>query len=736
MSLMQSIGDMVKLANERLPNRKREKCQWFNMKSNDDDTADLMIYDEIGYWGTTAADFKNALDSVKEKKTLNVSINSPGGDVFDGFAIYNQLKGFDGRINVTIDGLAASIASVVAMAGDNVAMPKNSVMMIHNPWVFAAGESDDLRNMADLLDLIKDNAITVYKGRVNDLDRDAIATMMDATTWMNADKAKEDGFADEVIENTEIKNSVDLAKLDAPEEIKVQFSTAIIPANPTGAGGSSVNHKLEKNRNHSTEKGVDMTITQEQLDAQVKEASEKASADATNAAQQKFTDCYNSLIGTAKVLGYDDQEKLSEIVNKVVGDEITEAQAKDEIIAAHKEKMEVVPPATPAVKGGLDSIEKYSGIAAKSLAMSAGLKLSDEDKVDVTSNGYGAMTLQTFCRDYLNQVGVANVHRMSGPELYNALAQRPRNATAAGTDHFSSVLEDVANKSLETGWEEAPVTYREWTGKKTVNNFLQHNMTRMSPFSDVEEIKEGEGFRYAQMADTKETVTVKTWGKAFSLTRQAIINDTLDAFSGIPQAMASSIARKVDRSVYDLLTSATFVGPTMNEDGVALFDTATHGNYLAASSGAAISVSTISAGETAMMTRALLSTGDKKSGSVYTETAPEFIVVPTTAKTTAEQVILSPRDAAATNDIKYNPYTGLRIISSAYLNSKSTTRWYLAAPSKFGTIVVATLSGFETPTARSQNSGVADPLGVVMDIYFDFETAAADWRYLYQNAGV
>jgi ATP-dependent Clp endopeptidase proteolytic subunit ClpP len=223
-ALNAKVDAVIKAGNERKPDRKRPEKEWFAFSAKKGDSADLAIYDEIGFWGTTAATFKAAMDAVKDVKTLNISINSPGGDVFDGFAIFNMLRAHESKKVITVDGMAASIASVIAMAGDTVRMPTASRMMIHNPWVGAAGDSAYLRDMADLLDDLKSTMVAIYRSHASDIDEKEMSNMMDATTWMGAETAKEKGFIDEVIENLPVKNKVNFGALaNVPEEIMAHF---------------------------------------------------------------------------------------------------------------------------------------------------------------------------------------------------------------------------------------------------------------------------------------------------------------------------------------------------------------------------------------------------------------------------------------------------------------------------------------------------------------------------------
>jgi ATP-dependent protease ClpP protease subunit len=158
---------------------------------------ELMIYGDIGesFWGdsVTASDVKKLLDGMDGDVT--VRINSPGGSVFDGFAIYNLLRAHNGSVTVHVDGLAASAASVIAMAGDEVIMGAASMLMIHDPWTMAVGDSGEMRKTAETLDKIRDSIVDAYASKASDVDREEIARMMAEETWMTATEAQSMGFA-------------------------------------------------------------------------------------------------------------------------------------------------------------------------------------------------------------------------------------------------------------------------------------------------------------------------------------------------------------------------------------------------------------------------------------------------------------------------------------------------------------------------------------------------------------
>lgn len=178
------------------------------------DRAEIHLYEDIGegwFGGVSAKTFTDDVKKLGDVKSIDLRINSPGGSVFEGVTIYNILKSHQARVIVHIDGLAASIASVVAMAGDEILMAENALMMIHDPWGMTVGTAEDLRAEAGVLDTVKATLIDTYAKRTKQ-GKDKIAAMMEAETWMTAIEAVELGFADRVSEEALLAACVDVSR--------------------------------------------------------------------------------------------------------------------------------------------------------------------------------------------------------------------------------------------------------------------------------------------------------------------------------------------------------------------------------------------------------------------------------------------------------------------------------------------------------------------------------------------
>lgn len=191
---------------------------WFSIRARDEG-AELSIYDEIGAYGVSAKAFIAELGAVAPGSALELRLNSPGGSVFDAVAIYNALKRHEGAVTVTIDGIAASAASYVAMAGDEIVMPENAFLMIHDPSGLVMGTAGDMREMAEALDKIAGSLIKGYAAKSGKAD-DEIATLMAAETWFDAAEAVEAGFADRIAEPVRIAARFEIGRFrNAPSDL-------------------------------------------------------------------------------------------------------------------------------------------------------------------------------------------------------------------------------------------------------------------------------------------------------------------------------------------------------------------------------------------------------------------------------------------------------------------------------------------------------------------------------------
>lgn len=217
--------------------------QMWEIKQQADNAINLYIYgdvegDSYDFWTdevieseTSANHFRDELAKYPNAQQINVYINSYGGSVFEGTAIYNQLKRHTAHKTVYIDGFACSIASVIAMAGDEIVMPRNALMMIHNMWMGVCGNSDELRKAADDLDTINAAGRAAYLERAGEkLTEEQLAGMMDAETWLTAEQCIEYGLADRYAEQdadmSQATEVLQKANINLEQRINIQKSLA------------------------------------------------------------------------------------------------------------------------------------------------------------------------------------------------------------------------------------------------------------------------------------------------------------------------------------------------------------------------------------------------------------------------------------------------------------------------------------------------------------------------------
>ncbi|EEC8032305.1 Clp protease ClpP [Escherichia coli] len=199
---------------------------WFSIKAMAD-VVYVRIYDEIGGYGVKASALTDEINACGNASEIHLSIHSPGGDIFEGLAIYNALKNHPAKKIVHIEGMAASMASFIAMCGDHIVMPENAMMMIHAPRGVTAGVSGDVRRFADLMDKLGDTMAETYAGRTG-RSKQEITSMMEAETWMDGNECKANGFADEVIPAITAMARIESKRIgdfsNMPEKIKSMIS--------------------------------------------------------------------------------------------------------------------------------------------------------------------------------------------------------------------------------------------------------------------------------------------------------------------------------------------------------------------------------------------------------------------------------------------------------------------------------------------------------------------------------
>lgn len=352
------------------------------------------------------------------------------------------------------------------------------------------------------------------------------------------------------------------------------------------------------------------------------------------------------------------------------------------------------------------AVEKFARAAEDAIAFRAGIAEKDSKPTELV--GY---TLLELARKSLELRGI-QTQRMDKREMV------ARAFTHSSSD-FPKLLENNARKAMLRGYEEAEEVFQRFTRTGNLSDFKTHSRVGLGVFDSLDEVPEGGEYKHGTIGERGEDIKLATYGKLFSITRQAIINDDLTAFTEIPRKMGRAAARTVGDLVFNVITS----NPTMS-DGTALFH-ADHKNL--AGSGAAPTAATVGAGRTAMRTQ--------KDGKATLNISPSFFLVPAALEDTARVLMVSETDPSKTNSKHPNPVrNAAEVVVDARLDADSTTAWYLLSdPNRFDTIEVGYLDGVAAPFLDQQDGWTVD--GVEYKVRIDAAAAPLEFRTLYKNPG-
>ena len=351
--------------------------------------------------------------------------------------------------------------------------------------------------------------------------------------------------------------------------------------------------------------------------------------------------------------------------------------------------------------------DKFRAAAQDAVLMAAGIPVADAAPGAQELRGHSMVEL---ARESLQREGLqANF----GDNM--ELARQAINSTST----FPAIMANLANKSVMVGFNEAETTYQIWAGKGSNRDFKEAARVALSEAGNLELVPEGGQFQQDFLGEASARTKVATYGKLFSLTRQAIINDDLGLFSKIATKYGSAAKRLVNKMVYAQLT-----GNVKMQDNVALFDTK-HGNV--AGTGEALSVKAIAKAITAMRRQKGI------TGEATLNITPKYLVVPPELEMTAYQIVNSTAAVDGVNSGVANPYKG-RFIVVADAELTDPDAWYLVADAtQHDTIEVTYLNGVETPRLETRQGFDVD--GIEYKVAFDCGVSALDFRGVFKNAG-
>ena len=379
------------------------------------------------------------------------------------------------------------------------------------------------------------------------------------------------------------------------------------------------------------------------------------------------------------------------------------------------------PAGSDAIRAGEDAADKFRIAASISLAVRSGVA-TDEQRTEVAKTGLGSFTLLEYARRSLELHGV-NTDRLGKMDLVGR---------AFTTSDFPLILIDSANKSMLKGFEEAPETWQIWAQTGNLSDFKIARRVGLSSFNALELVNEDGEYKYGSFTEQGETIQLATYGKLFAISRQAIINDDLGAFTRIPGAMG----RAASRVVGDLAYGAITANPVMGDGQVMFIGSTTLHKNLNVSGAGGTPLSNDAAGVAALssMDTAMALQTDASESATGLNIEPSYLLVPKVLKRIAVSLMSNTAQPGQANPGVKNDVENLaQVVSDPRLDVASATAYYLAAGQQFDTVEVGFLDGNQSPVLEQQAGWSID--GTEFKVRIDVAAAPMEWRTWQKDEG-
>ncbi|MEO1733183.1 MAG: head maturation protease, ClpP-related [Pseudomonadota bacterium] len=694
------------------------------------------------FWGgecITAAGVRDAISGLTGD--LTVYLNSGGGSVFEGISVYNLLKDYDGNVRIVVQGIAASIASVIAMAGDDIVMGDGAMMMVHDPasfWTDGRGTENDHMLTAKSLGKAANSMAKLYAKRTG-LPVDEVRDIMKSETWMDGDDAVDMGFATELAQDpATVQDAVAFdygLYANAPQHLKTASRTlnskisqpalvAMIAGQP--AQQRSLTMAKKPNAKHSAPRaGNDSLVAaadDENIDAVDEEDTlEGASGDDTiegasgapvAAEDEESVDAEeeaddDAAPATAAVLTQMTAQfgLPATVAQHMIAQGMTTLQA-----SAHLAKQ--VQGENPMTQSNRRGPVRTAIIRDERETMRAGMvgalvaQMGRAREVDGPVRQYMTMSL-------VEMAAMAIGH--TGPLRTAADRIAVFEAASHSTSDFPAIFENALHKRLLASYVAQQPTFKLIAERQDFEDFRVVPLVRAGDFPELQKIGENGEIKHGTFGESKETAILSSYGIQVSISRQMMINDNLAAIDRVLSNYGQRVAQFEDKTFYAFALAAAMA------NGTAMFH-ADHNNL--ASSGAALSVSSVDTGLQAMVTQ-------KGLGGDVLGIVPTIILTGAKQSLKAKQLIAEVTPAKSTD---VNPYSG--DFTHVQTPRITTNAWYLlTGPDAAGgsNWTYGYLDGAEGPRTRMD-----EPFGrqgMSMSVELDFGVGAQDFRYGYKNPG-
>ncbi|WP_457093677.1 head maturation protease, ClpP-related [Microvirga sp. P5_D2] len=647
---------------------------------------EILLYGIVDAWEVRALDVIAALAELRHLDTITVRINSPGGSVYEGLAIYDALRMSGHKIVVRVDALAGSIASIIAMAGDELVMAEDARLMIHNPWGYAQGEASDLRKLADELDGICDRLVDIYLRKAGGkIDRARLISMLDEETFLSAQEAAELGFCDRI----DVPLKAAALAPDAIRNRKIDYF--LTPASTENPASSS-------NAAQAANSGTTMTLNQSTGTAP-QNGLGPLSNEAMQAAARAVAEIYNACTPLGAV-GEDTNARAQDMVNRG----LTVDQARAEVIGILVDRQPSPQRAYIVPGNGMKSQTADEEIRGRIRAAFHGGSIHE--------------AMAQFCRERgisvpLSRDRLVNQIMGTGSRFMNA-----GNPGLHTTADFPMLLEDEGHRFLLEAYQSTQPVLKRMARKRTAVDFRPTTALRLGGFGPLKKVSEAGEIQYMTRDEEGEKLAIDEYAGIFALSRRALINDNFSAFADPLRDFAQSVSLVEGDTIAGLLTANGGQGAVLSDE-LPLFH-ASRGNIGAA---AALSVESLGEARAAMrLTKGI-------DGVSTLNLVPAYLVVGPELETQAE-ALLAQINAATVDDV--NPFSGkLELLVEPRITDRS---WRVfASTTSSPVLAIAYLEGQEGPQLETKSGW--EVLGMEFRAVLDFGAGLLGWRGAYLNPG-
>ncbi|MCX7062839.1 MAG: Clp protease ClpP [Gammaproteobacteria bacterium] len=747
--------------------------------------AQLLVFGDIGDWGDTSVSAKIVVEQLNgiAADELLVKINSYGGRVDEGIAIYNAIRAFKGTVTTRVEGVAASIASVIAMAGHRVEMAQGSMLMIHAAWQWAEGNSTDLTAIAESLGKADRNLAEIYARKTGRSVEDELARIKTGEDrWYTAEEAVAEGYADAIYDPEATAQA-------AAEPVIRDGLLHHLPA--AGAYASAIRQRLANpaptpkpgaaraaRRTQPKENRMNFTALALALGITLEDGADEAAAKAAVLLHLGLADtATDAEIATAVA------EMGSEEASAKSDEEKAAAQARVRArIAARAAKAAPAPSpgiSTTPMQARAREVGELFDIAmvgrtdrAQLNTLRAQAVLSDkpisEIRAELTAYLAGAVKPISAAhtqagedqRDKFRAQAVTwlqaragaikpgskqaeglNGNRFRGMNLHDIARdcleeaggyRRGMNrkdviqaAITHTTSDFPNIFENALNKMLLDGFALQAPSWPRFAKVGSLTDFRPHIRYRAGSIGDLEVRQQNGEFKSLTLSDAeRETITAVNRGGILNVSYEMIVNDDMSVFTEAARMLGQSAARTLDKAVFALFALNSGNGPTMG-DGKALF-AAEHNNI--AATGARPTVTSIEAA------RVLMASQLDVSGNDYLDLRPDRFLGPLSTGGEARAVNNSTFDPDATNKLQRFNIVGNLLTDIIDTPRLSGNAWYLLAnPNQEPVFEVGFLDGQQEPQFEQEDA--FSQHGMKWRVNYPFGVAAIGWRGIVRNPG-